>query len=84
MLGACLDVLEYEKASFEKLKTVDLPPAFQYLIQSDQVVFRRMSGVGRMSLIINYRKYWPIRLFINLVLYEAIDLPLDALSCACA
>jgi len=35
--GACLDVLEYEGTSFEKLGK-DLPPAFQYLVQSDKVV----------------------------------------------
>ncbi len=37
--GACLDVLEYEKASFENFFTDDnLPKAFQYLIHSDQVL----------------------------------------------
>lgn len=39
VLGACLDVLEYEKASFENFFTEDnLPAAFQYLIQSNQVL----------------------------------------------
>lgn len=37
--GACLDVLEYELASFEKLDVTQLPEAFQYLIKSDKVVF---------------------------------------------
>ena len=43
--GACLDVLEYEKASFENLFTepeassaVEMPAAFQYLINSDKVL----------------------------------------------
>ena len=39
VLGACLDVLEYEKASFENFFTDEnLPPAFQYLINSDKVL----------------------------------------------
>ncbi len=39
VLGACLDVLEYEKASFENFFTEDnLPDAFQYLIKSDKVI----------------------------------------------
>jgi D-3-phosphoglycerate dehydrogenase / 2-oxoglutarate reductase len=37
--GACLDVLEYEVVSFEGLDTKELPEAFQYLIQSDKVIF---------------------------------------------
>jgi D-3-phosphoglycerate dehydrogenase / 2-oxoglutarate reductase len=36
--GACLDVLEYEKSSFEKLDENKLPEAFKYLIKSDKVV----------------------------------------------
>ena len=36
--GACLDVLEYEKKSFEKLDFENLPPAMNYLIQSDKVI----------------------------------------------
>ena len=37
--GAGLDVLEYEKASFESLFTHEnLPDALQYLIQADQVI----------------------------------------------
>lgn len=36
--GACLDVLEYERISFEALDTLQLPEAFQYLIQCDQVI----------------------------------------------
>jgi D-3-phosphoglycerate dehydrogenase len=40
VLGACLDVLEYEKASFENFFSKDntLPEAFQYLIRSDKVL----------------------------------------------
>ncbi|MFB9053196.1 2-hydroxyacid dehydrogenase [Formosa undariae] len=39
ILGAGLDVLEYEKASFENLFTADnMPEAFQYLIESEQVL----------------------------------------------
>ena len=38
VLGACLDVMEYEMLSFEALDTKQLPEAFQYLIQSDNVV----------------------------------------------
>lgn len=38
IFGACLDVLEYEKASFEKLNADGLPDAFQYLMQSDKVL----------------------------------------------
>lgn len=38
ILGAGLDVLEYEKASFENLFGDDMPEAFQYLIQADNVL----------------------------------------------
>ena len=38
VLGACLDVLEYESISFENLDTSKLPPPMQYLIKSDKVV----------------------------------------------
>ena len=38
VLGACLDVLEYEMTSFENLETTTLPEAFQYLIQSNKVL----------------------------------------------
>lgn len=39
ILGACLDVLEYEKASFENFFTdKNMPTAFQYLINSDKVL----------------------------------------------
>ena len=39
ILGACLDVLEYEKTSFENLfENKNLPAAFEYLIHSDQVL----------------------------------------------
>lgn len=36
--GACIDVLEYEAVSFEKLEADKLPEAFQYLINSDKVI----------------------------------------------
>lgn len=36
--GACLDVLEYEKASFESFFEQELPPAFKYLLESDKVL----------------------------------------------
>ncbi len=38
ILGACLDVLEYEKNSFESLFSSDLPTPMRYLIQSDKVI----------------------------------------------
>ncbi len=39
ILGACLDVLEYEKLSFENFFTDNnLPNAFKYLINSDKVL----------------------------------------------
>lgn len=38
ILGAGLDVLEYEKASFESLFSSDMPEAFQYLIQAENVL----------------------------------------------
>lgn len=38
ILGAGLDVLEYEKASFESLFSSKMPKAFQYLIEADNVL----------------------------------------------
>ncbi|MCF7559394.1 2-hydroxyacid dehydrogenase [Sabulilitoribacter multivorans] len=38
ILGAGLDVLEYEKASFESLFTSAMPEAFQYLIEANNVL----------------------------------------------
>jgi D-3-phosphoglycerate dehydrogenase len=38
VIGACLDVLEYETTSFEKLKAEDLPEAFKYISNSDKVI----------------------------------------------
>ena len=38
ILGAGLDVLEYEKASFESLFSSKMPEAFQYLIDSENVL----------------------------------------------
>ncbi len=36
--GACLDVLEYEKMSFEDIDQEQLPEDFKYLIKSDRVI----------------------------------------------
>ena len=38
ILGAGLDVLEYEKSSFENLFSSEMPEAFQYLINSENVI----------------------------------------------
>lgn len=38
ILGAGLDVLEYEKTSFENLFSLELPEDFQYLIQAENVL----------------------------------------------
>lgn len=38
ILGAGLDVLEYEKSSFENLFTNNLPEAFEYLINAENVL----------------------------------------------
>ncbi len=38
VLGACLDVLEYETKSFETINSNDLPPDFQYLTTAQNVV----------------------------------------------
>ncbi|XOD67921.1 MAG: 2-hydroxyacid dehydrogenase [Flavobacteriales bacterium Tduv] len=38
ILGACLDVLEYEKTSFESLFHNKVPNTFDYLIHSDRVI----------------------------------------------
>jgi D-3-phosphoglycerate dehydrogenase len=38
ILGAGLDVLEYEKASFENLFSSEMPQAFEYLIQAENVL----------------------------------------------
>jgi len=38
ILGAGLDVLEYEKASFEDMFTSTMPEAFQYLIKAGNVI----------------------------------------------
>lgn len=39
ILGACLDVLEFEKLSFENFfSNNDLPKSFEYLIHSDKVI----------------------------------------------
>lgn len=38
ILGAGLDVFEYEKSSFEQLFATTLPDAFQYLVQAENVL----------------------------------------------
>nr|WP_321234664.1 2-hydroxyacid dehydrogenase [uncultured Psychroserpens sp.] len=38
ILGAGLDVLEYEKASFENLFSSEMPDAFEYLISAENVI----------------------------------------------
>lgn len=38
ILGAGLDVLEYEKTSFENLFSSDMPEAFKYLIHAENVI----------------------------------------------
>ncbi len=38
ILGAGLDVLEYEKSSFEDMFTSEMPAAFQYLMKADNVL----------------------------------------------
>jgi D-3-phosphoglycerate dehydrogenase len=38
VLGACLDVIEYEKKSFELLDFTMLPEPFGYLVKSDKVI----------------------------------------------
>jgi D-3-phosphoglycerate dehydrogenase len=38
VIGACLDVLEYESVSFEQLDASALPVPMQYLLQSDRVI----------------------------------------------
>lgn len=38
VLGACLDVLEYETKSFETIKETELPVEFKYLANADNVI----------------------------------------------
>lgn len=38
VLGACLDVLEYEAVSFEEMDVTEMPAPMQYLIKSDKVI----------------------------------------------
>ena len=38
ILGACLDVLEFEKASFENMFDTEIPASFQYLLDSKKVL----------------------------------------------
>jgi len=39
VLGACLDVLEYEKFNFEQIENQEIPETLQYLLNSDKVIF---------------------------------------------
>jgi D-3-phosphoglycerate dehydrogenase len=38
VLGACLDVLEYEKTSFESFFEQDVDPNFSYLLKSPNII----------------------------------------------
>ncbi|MBI3519814.1 MAG: hydroxyacid dehydrogenase [Bacteroidetes bacterium] len=38
VIGACLDVLEYESVSFENIDTTTLPEPMRYLLKSDRVI----------------------------------------------
>ena len=38
VVGACLDVLEYEKSSFENFFEQEIPSDFRYLVESDRTV----------------------------------------------
>lgn len=38
VIGACLDVLEYESSSFENVETTTLPDPFQYLLKAENVI----------------------------------------------
>ncbi|MES2764025.1 MAG: NAD(P)-dependent oxidoreductase [Bacteroidota bacterium] len=38
VIGACLDVLEYESVSFENLDTTTLPEPMQYLLKAENVI----------------------------------------------
>ena len=38
ILGAGLDVLEYEKSSFEGLFNLEVPETFRYLIEAENVI----------------------------------------------
>ena len=50
VLGAALDVLEFENSSFEKLHFGDMPESLQYLIDSDNVMFSpHIAGLTRES-----------------------------------
>ncbi|MEW6468536.1 MAG: NAD(P)-dependent oxidoreductase [Bacteroidota bacterium] len=44
VLGACLDVLEYEALSFEELDRASLPPAFRYLAKSKRTLLTSHIG----------------------------------------
>lgn len=68
VLGACLDVIEYEGVSFEKLATEQLPAAWRFLIKSEKVIFsphiagwtfeshRKISEVMAMKVLELYKK----------------------------
>lgn len=38
VLGACLDVLEFEKFNFEQIENEEIPESLQYLLESDRVI----------------------------------------------
>jgi len=50
VLGAALDVLEYEKYDFDNLDLKEYPEDFQYLINSDRVVLTpHIAGITKES-----------------------------------
>jgi D-3-phosphoglycerate dehydrogenase len=69
VIGACLDVLEYESVSFENLDTSTLPAPMQYLLKSEQVILTphiagwthesnyKMSKIIADKMIKNFDKY---------------------------
>jgi len=56
IIGACLDVLEYEKSSFENLDVTTLPEPMQYLINAENVILSpHIAGWTHES---NYKLSW--------------------------
>jgi len=63
--GACLDVHEYEKSSFEKLDTNELTEDFKFLLQSEKVIltphiagWTHQSGIKLSEIILNKILDW--------------------------
>jgi len=53
ILGAGLDVLEYEKLSFETLFEGEKPAAFEYLLQAENVLLNHILQDGLLKVIKN-------------------------------